>query len=77
MLAFTLGLNMIRMPTRYLAIELSEIDGFLFMEERTGPYPDLRGIPSKDWSANSGDLAEEDEAASYVFLPKLILFYLM
>ena len=63
-LGLTLRIRMIRVSTHYLIVDLREYGGFVLLEEGSGPWHELRGFLSKDWSANSGGIAEEDDRAS-------------
>ena len=64
MLGLRLRIKMIRVSFHYLIVELRESGGFVLLEEGTGPWHELRGFLSKDWSANSGEIAEEGDGAS-------------
>ena len=66
--SFTLGLRlrikMIPVSFHYLMVELREDGGFILLKEGSGPWHELRGFLSKDWSANSGGIAEEGDRDS-------------
>ena len=64
MLGLTQRIRMIRVSTHYLIVQLREDGGFVLLEEGNGPWHELRGFLSKNWSLNSVGIAEEDDRAS-------------